>query len=142
MKKIIYFLFLMVSLVTIVSCSFLDEKPIDRLTTTNFYTNAKDGQAAIDAIYGELRPIYVRNMFIMCDLPTDVMKNGLGMPNPFLQDLEFLRHNSENTFVRQMWEQNYSGIMKANTAINNIPNITMESKLQERYIAEAKFLRS
>lgn len=132
----------MVSLVTIVSCSFLDEKPIDRLTTTNFYTNAKDAQAAIDAIYGELRPIYVRNMFIMCDLPTDVMKNGLGMPNPFLQDLEFLRHNSENTFVRQMWERNYSGIMKANTAINNIPSITMESKLQERYIAEAKFLRS
>lgn len=132
---------MIVSLAIIVSCSFLDEQPIDRLTTTNFYTDEKDAQAAVDAVYGQLRSIYVRNMFILCDLPTDVMKNGLGMPNPFLQDLEYLRHNSENTFVKQMWDLNYSGIMKANAAINNIPNITMRTELQERYIAEAKFLR-
>ena len=41
-----------------------------------------------------------------------------------------------------MWNKNYSGIMKANAAINNIPNISMQPELQERLIAEAKMLRA
>ena len=34
-----------------VQCSFLDEKPIDRLVVDNFYTSQKDAQAAVDATY-------------------------------------------------------------------------------------------
>ena len=79
---------------------------------------------------------------MLCDLTCDGMKNGLGMPNAFLQNLEFLRHTPENTFIRDMWQNNYSGIMKANAAINNIPSVTMNPDLQKRFIAEAKFLRA
>lgn len=64
------------------------------------------------------------------------------MPNAALQDLEFLRHTPDNTFVREMWLQNYSGIMRANAAINNIPGITMDENLKNRFIGEAKFLRA
>ena len=81
-------------------------------------------------------------MYLLCDLPTDVMKNGLGMPNANLQDLEFLRHTSENTFIRDMWNNLYSGIMRANAAINNIPPIVMNEDLKNRLIGEAKFLRA
>lgn len=123
-------------------CSFLDENPVDRLVTTNFYTNEKDAQAAIDGTYQQLYSIYNRRMFLLCDLPTDCVKNGLGMPNAALQDLEFLRHTPDNTFVREMWLQNYSGIMRANAAINNIPGITMDENLKNRFIGEAKFLRA
>ena len=79
---------------------------------------------------------------MLCDLTCDGMKNGLGMPNAFLQNLEFLRHTPENTFIRDMWKNNYMGVMKANAAINNIPSITMNPDLQKRFIAEAKFLRA
>ena len=72
---------------------------------------------------------------MLCDLTCDGMKNGLGMPNAFLQNLEFLRHTPENTFIRDMWQNNYSGIMKANAAINNIPSVTMNPDLQKRFIA-------
>jgi tetratricopeptide (TPR) repeat protein len=126
-----------------VSCaSFLDESPADRLVVDNFYSSRKDAEAAVSAVYQQLGSLYSRLMYNVAELPTDVMKNGLGMPNAFLQDLEFMRYNSENTFIRDMWNNNYAGIMKANAAINNIPRITMETGLQERLIAEAKFLRA
>ena len=125
------------------SCSsFLDEHPTDRLTTVNFYQSTKDAQAAVNATYQQLNSIYNRLMYNLCDLPCDGMKNGLGMPNAFLQDLAYMRHNQGNTFIRDMWNNCYSGIARANAAIENIPNVNMEEGLKNRLIAEARFLRA
>jgi hypothetical protein len=122
--------------------SFLEESPIDRLVVNNFYSSRSDAEAAVNATYQQLNGIYNRLMYNVAELPTDVMKNGLGMPNTYLQDLEFLRFNSANTFVRDMWNNNYAGIMKANAAINHIPNVNMDAALRDRLVAEAKFLRA
>lgn len=143
MKKISIYLLFIFSFSGIIGCSsFLDENPVDRLVVDNFYTSEKDAQAAVDASYEQLNDLYNRLMYMLGELPTDNMKNGLGMPNPFLQDLEFLRHNSQNTFVKNMWMYSYSGISRANTAINKIPEIEKitESK-KNRFIGEARFLR-
>ena len=122
--------------------SFLEEHPTDRITTVNFYQSAKDAQSAVDATYQQMNSIYNRLMYNLCDLPCDGMKNGLGMPNAFLQDLAYNRHDQGNTFVRDMWNNCYSGIARANAAIENIPDVKMEEGLKNRYIAEAKFLRA
>jgi tetratricopeptide (TPR) repeat protein len=125
------------------SCGdFLEENPVDRYTTDNFYSSEQDAEAATNAVYQQLYSIYRREMFLLNDLPADDHKNGLGMPNQHLQDLEFLRYTSENQFVRQMWQNNYSGISRANTAIENIPKITMREEMKNRFMAEAKFLRA
>ncbi|WP_297906437.1 RagB/SusD family nutrient uptake outer membrane protein [uncultured Parabacteroides sp.] len=142
MKKIIKFSCISLFALFNTHCSFLDEKPVDRLVEDNFYASEQDAQAAVDAAYQQLNGIYNRCMYMLCDLTCDGMKNGLGMPNSNLQDLEFLRHTSENTFISDMWQNNYAGIMKANAAINNIPSITMNPELQQRLIGEAKFLRA
>ena len=124
------------------SCSFLDENPTDRLVVNNFYSSAKDAQAAVDAGYAQLNALYNRLMYLLADLPTDDMKNGLGMPNAFLQNLEFLRIDSQNTFVKDMWTNCYAGIARANAAVENIPKVTMDETLKNRLIGEAKFLRA
>ena len=144
MKKAIIYLFAVLAFLSITSCtSFLDEKPSDRLVVGNFYNSEKDAQAAVDAAYEQLNSIYNRLMYMLGELPTDNMKNGLGMPNPFLQDLEFLRHNSQNTFVRDMWANSYSGILRANTAVVKITDIEkITENKKNRFIAEAKFLRA
>ena len=118
------------------SCSFLDENPVDRLVVDNFYTSEKDAQAAVDATYQQLNSLYNRLMYMMAELPTDMMKNGLGMPNANLQDLEFLRFNSQNTFIKDMWKNCYSGISRANTAIVKIPEIKMNESKKNRLIAD------
>lgn len=124
------------------SCSsFLEERPEDRFVVGNFYASESDAKAAVNAIYQQLYSIYNRNMFLLNDLTTDGEKNGLGMPNQFLQDLEYLRFDSENTFIRDMWRDNYSGISRANAAIVNIPSVTMDETLKARLMGEAKFFR-
>lgn len=143
MKRLLYALVVVLGFT--VSCKksdFLKESPEDRYVVGNFYSGPKDAQAAVDAVYNQLYSIYQRNMLILNDLPADDHKNGLGMPNQFLQDLEFLRYTSENTFVTSMWQINYSGIQRANIAINNIGGITMDKALQSRLIGEASFLRA
>ncbi|MCD7915873.1 MAG: RagB/SusD family nutrient uptake outer membrane protein [Tannerellaceae bacterium] len=140
-KSILYIIIFLLPFGCYTRCSFLDENPVDRLVEGDFYTNEKDAQAAVDATYTQLNDLYNRLMYMLCELPTDNMKNGLGMPNAFLQDLEYLRHTSENTFVKDMWKHSYAGISKANTAIEKISDINMNATKQARFIGEAKFLR-
>lgn len=138
-------LFFIILIGFISSCEefdFLEEVPTDRLTTVNFYNNEEDAQAAVYATYNQLYNIYERLMFLVSELPCDVEKNGRGMPNQYLQNLEFLRHTPENTFVRQMWQYNYTGINRANSAINAIPDINMDESLKSQFIAETRFLRA
>ena len=142
MKKIILYALLTVLSVFSSCSSFLKENPTDRLVITNFYSTAKDAQAAVDATYAGLDALYNRLMYMLADLPTDDMKNGLGMPNPFLQNLEYLRIDAQNTFVGTMWVNCYAGISRANAAMVNIPQITMDNVLKNQRIGEAKFLRA
>lgn len=139
--KTIYMLFIGTLLLSSCTEEFLKEEPEDRYVIGNFYSSQKDAEAAVTAVYQQLYSIYTRHMYILNELPADNEKNGLGMPNQFLQNLEYLRHTSENQFVREMWQNNYSGISRANTAILNIPGITMDETIKNRLIGEAKFLR-
>lgn len=133
-----------ISLVFILaSCSsFLEENPKDRFVVDNFYQSEADVEAAVNAIYEQLYDIYKRNMYLLCDLPTDDHKNGQGMPNAFLLNLEYLRLTAGNSFVQDMWKDNYSGIMRANTTIENTPRAQMDESLRAQYFAEARFLRA
>ncbi|SMO73457.1 RagB/SusD family nutrient uptake outer membrane protein [Fodinibius sediminis] len=148
MKNIIYLSLTVVFLTTfIVSCtdSFLAENPKGQLTQENFYQSEDDAVAAVNGTYNQLYGIYERLMFLVGDLPADVEKNGLGMPNQYLQNLEFMRYTAENVFVRRMWSRNYSGINRANTAIINISEMdqtTLGEDLKNRLTAELRFLRA
>ena len=144
MKKIYLSIILFIGAGFFYSCTedFLKEKPEDRYVVDNFYSGKTDAEAAVAAVYQQLYSIYERYIFLLNALPADDEKNGLGMPNQYLQNLEYLRHGSENQFTRQMWQRNYSGIARANTAIINIPNINMDENLRNRLVGEAKFLRA
>ncbi len=144
MKKIYISLIIIVSTGFLLSCTdeFLKEEPTDRFVIDNFYSSRTDAEAAVAAVYEQLYSIYERHIFLLNALPTDDEKNGLGMPNQYLQNLEYMRYTSENQFTREMWERNYSGIARANTAILNIPTINMDENVRNRLVAETKFLRA
>ncbi len=143
MKKVILLILLLITANGIFySCdSFLEEKPIDRFVVENFYNDENDANAAVVAVYQQLYSIYERTMFLLNEQPADDNRSGI-QPNQYLQDLEYLRHTPENQFTTQMWEINYQGISKANTAIENIPEINMNEDVKKRLIAEVKFLRA
>ena len=143
MKKI-YISIMVIGFSGLLSCTdeFLKEEPADRFVIDNFYSSRTDAEAAVAAVYQQLYDIYERHIFLLNALPTDDEKNGLGMPNQYLQNLEYMRYTSENQFTREMWQRNYSGIARANTAILNIPGINMDEAIRARLVGEAKFLRA
>ena len=132
----------------IVSCSdFLEENPQGMLTTKGFYKTEADAIAAVDGIYYEIAHgwrMYGRDMNVLCALPTDVEKDGLGMPNQHLQNLEYNVYTSNNMWIENIWRNHYQLVSAANAAINNIPKVP-EGKLTEdmrnRLLWEAHFLR-
>ena len=120
--------------------SLLTENPEHILVTENFYATEGDALAAVTAVYNQLY-MYERVMQLVVDLPTDDYKNGQGMNNPFLQDLEFGRLAPENQFVATAWEAHYDGVNRANAAITRLPDVRMDEALKAQLLGEAKFLR-
>ena len=142
MKKYIIILTI-ISATLLAGCQdFLKEAPVDRFVGDNFYKSTADAEAGVYGVYQILYNIYRRNILLLNDLPADDHKNGIGMPNQFLVDLEFLRHTAENTFVRDNWRNHYSGIQRANTVIANISKMSIPEVTKKRLIAEASFLRA
>ena len=135
---------IIISLVTLISaCDLLTETPEDRFVLDNFYSSETDAQASVDAIYSRIGAgFYERIFFLVADLPADDYKNGGGMSNSFLQDIEYYRHTSENEFIKRVWREGFDGIARANTAINRIPEISMDENLKNRLLAEASFIRA
>jgi len=142
-KSISSLLLSLAMLLTTFSCELLEEDPEHILVTGGFYQSEGDALAAVNSVYNRLYSgMYERVLQLMIDLPTDDYKNGQGMNNPFLLDLEFGNITPENQFVRNTWQQHYDGINRANTAINRIPDASMNETLQARLIAEATFIRA
>jgi len=144
MKKNIFLLITTVFLLG--SCQdFLEEKPVDRLTQYNFYSSADDAIAGVNAIYSKLwGGYYERDIQLMTDVTCDDVKNGGGMQNAFLQDLEFLRYTPDNKFITSVWAYGYDMANKANVAINNISDeehLIIDEDLRKRLLGEARFLR-
>lgn len=125
----------------IAACS-LDEDPPSNLAPTNFYTSASDATAAVSAVYDVFNQIgdQSRNLIIMGDVPSDDA-NPLPINADRVQIGAFTTAPS-NGVVLQTWQVIYQGVNRANTAIDRIPTISMDTKLQTRLVGEAKFMRA
>ena len=120
----------------------MEESPESQLVIGNFYNTASDAEAAVNAIYNSLYNLYGRQMALVCDLISDDYKNGIGMSNGQLQDIEYMRMVPENSFNTNYWMRSYAAIARANFAIHNIPNAEMTEDARNKLIGEAKFLRA
>jgi len=124
------------------SCELLEENPEDRLVIDNFYSSAADAQAGVDAVYPLLINLYTLPASSMFSMITDNMKQGLGGANPAKQNIEFLRHTSQNVFVDQMWRYHYIAISRANVVLANIEGVNMDATFQKQLLGEVHFLRA
>lgn len=140
MKKIviIYMLFIGAFLF---SCS-LQEEPITEVTSNNFYQNATDAELGINGIYNMLAYMgntRVNYTFVLGDMPSDNISimNGNAARAP----LNNFSTTADNTVIYEIWQKFYEAINRANVALENIPGISMDETLKNRYLGEAKFLR-
>jgi hypothetical protein len=122
----------------------LDQVPISVATAPTFYQQPSDFIQAVNAAYNSLRG-YPDRVLFLSEIRSDNIypTNDVGRdPDPINN---FAVGIAPNTYVEEAWSANFSGIFKANTAIEQIAknaSYVGNAALANRLTAEARFLRA
>ena len=130
----------------------LEENPLGTLTDVNFYRNATDALAAVNAAYAALRSagdgpsssyLLSRDYYFLIETPTHVV-TAYSSPTNVRGCWDVYTCNAANdTYAKSAWFAIYDAINRANAVIDNVPGIEdMDAGLRARVVAEAKFLRA
>ncbi len=137
------------SILTLVSCIGLEEKPQSSLVSQQFYKTEADAIAAVNAVYADLNPsgqsLYNSLFQIGVEMATDDYMAGPRARNAHVRAISSLIHDSSNDRMQELWRQSYAAIKDANAAIDQIETISSDNineAIRQRTINEAKFLRA
>lgn len=128
----------------LLSCSEeLDQTPISELGSNNFYKDTEDFEDAVTGIYSTL-DIYPNEQFYLSEMRSDnlygVTETGV---RPYEKINNFDLTIATNEDVSREWNNDYTGIMRANTVLDEINEEAVpDADTRNRMIAEAKFLRA
>jgi len=137
---------LMVALV-VTSCSkILEKSPESNFTPDNFYRNAEDAKAAVNAVYDQMNSsdMYNQVIWIVQDQSTDDAEWGGGRStaNQPKNDLDKYTFTPATTTFQTLWAACYRSINRCNAALERIPPIVMDEPLKARLLGETKFMRA
>jgi len=131
------------------SCSsdFLEEQPFSFLSPDNLYNNTGSAELAIVGIYENLSSnnpsiggSFNRGMLIMANFGTDDFTSRNNNDDQTSNYDNYTVLPSED-YVDATWENFFSGINQATSAINRLPDSPIDEQIKAQYIAEAKFMR-
>lgn len=130
------------------SCKkFLKETDPTNLTPSSYYTLPEHAEAAIAAVYADIRFIgdgtgIFSNNWQMLDAPTGIQTTETAQ-NSDLNNLYALVYDGTNLHVNQNWNGRYKVIAEANLVLDKVPGITpMDAAQKSRILGEARFLRA
>src|SRR6266498_912869 len=130
---------------SLVGCDFLSTEPKGELTTGSFFKTSDQAIAATNATYNMLREwqVHVFSWLGLTDIASDDATKGSTPGDAgFLGDLDNLVFDPGNLAFSDPWTGYYRGVYRANVAIENIPNVSMDATLRARLLGENKFLRA
>src|SRR5215208_3742544 len=126
--------------------AFLTEQPIDFVGPANFYRNSDDALAAVNGVYASFvntsSSNYYGGLYVMLvEFPTETTTPYLSAGNERSQ-VDNYNFTTSHNYIYQSWLGAYAAINRANTVIDRVPAIPMDTALRSRIVAEAKFLRA
>lgn len=151
MKKYISGLMMAVTLtIGTTSCSdFLDEPILGQQTLDNYFTSEDECDKQITGCYQGIFSDdwwQIQKFYVCGDMCTD--DEWMGNTSQDQGEYRDVAHYTGNTVsagncCQNFWQYRYKGILRCNVAIEYIPKVTFnDTKLRDRYVAEAKFLRA
>jgi hypothetical protein len=127
----------------------LQEEPTSFIGPDNFYRNAEDALAALSGAYSEISSGsfggYIGSYQFMrhFEKPSPEVGVGTNTPEFILDEFTWTPDATERGALPEFYASAYQGIKAANAVIDNVPGIeNMDTQLQTRIIAEARFLRA
>jgi hypothetical protein len=122
----------------------MDKAPKGQLTSDNFFQTEDHARQSTNATYSLLRAwqVHVFSWLGMTGIASDnATKGSTPSDASFLLQFDNLTFDSGNGAFRGTWSGYYSGIYRANVALQNIPGIDMDEQLKTRLLGENRFLR-
>ncbi|WP_420458590.1 RagB/SusD family nutrient uptake outer membrane protein [Neolewinella sp.] len=138
---------LLAGVVLVASCNeVLDRTPQAEYTLENFFQTEEQAVQSVNAVYNQLRQwqTHVFAYIGMTDIVSDdADKGSIPSDAQFLADIDNFTYTPTNVAPATVWSGYYTGIFRANLAIQRIPDVPeMDEDLRTRLIAEARFLRA
>lgn len=130
--------------VLLVSCDFLDLKPISEASSANFYKNQADIETAINACYAVLQSnnMYRSDFVTLMEVRSDnVSDNNAGASGGIYYNIDRFMAGADNTVVDNVWAACYNQIYRINSVLANMGVVT-DGALRVRYEGEVRFLRA
>ncbi len=153
MKKITY-IFLTAALATsLFGCSkFLEIKPQGAENSDNFFLDKDNAVRAVNGVYDQLQLdegagpdgqwMSHHHDWFVGDVATDDAEKGSNDGDyPEFRDLVNWDLKSTEAMPVSFWIHGFWGVSRANYVLENLPNVTWDSKLRDRLTGEALFLR-
>jgi starch-binding outer membrane protein, SusD/RagB family len=125
---------------------FLTEVPFDFVGPSNFYRNANDALAAVNGVYASFvatssSQYYGGEFVMLAEYPTEMMTPYLSAGNERSQVDNYAFTPSHN-YIIHAWQHAYAAVNRANSVIDRVPAISMDTVLRKRVVGEARFLRA
>jgi hypothetical protein len=129
-----------------VSCDddFLDVPPQGEQPDEEFWVSAEDAAKAVNAMYANLRswPQVAFAAIAIESLGSDNAEKGSSPSDAtFLNAFDNYTATATEGQILDFWTGQYQSINLANQVLDNVPAISMDENLKQRYLAEAKFVR-
>ncbi|MCY1722944.1 RagB/SusD family nutrient uptake outer membrane protein [Prolixibacteraceae bacterium Z1-6] len=146
MKNLLFILVFAVSLLLISCEDFLDSSNYTKKDTSNYPETVEDAEQMITGVYSNLNYSSAepqKSYFYAAELAADDRFGGGGENDKLMQALDMLM-NYQTDMLGSFWEVRYTGIFRANMAIETLDNCTgYDSEDQKNQMkGEAYFLRA
>ena len=136
MKNFKYTLIIILGLSS-VSCQkeFLERVPLDSSSDATFWINEEQIKAATNACYAFIKDKNTVDREIMGD-------NALWPSGNNYQSIGSGNYNSDISNVNNEWNDDYAGIARCNSFLENYSKAVIDETKKERYASEVRFVRA
>ncbi len=144
MKTTIKIIFILFSLVAGSCADFLDEPLQGTYSSASFYKSETHALLAMAGVYNTISFVSTENnLWVFGDVASDdATKGGLAGDQSDIQFIDEFTYSRNNVSIEKIWKRSYEGISRANYLLTYVPSIQMDTKLKNRILAEAKFVRA
>jgi len=125
--------------------TWLNVNPAGNTAATQFWKTQADATQAVSAMYANLHEwsnIAFASIAVESMGSDDVNKGSRADDATFMNDFHNFSANSGEGQISDFWGGEYKTINFANQILDNVPGISMDASLKNRYLAEAKFIRA
>ncbi len=143
MKRISIYLYTAIALIFFSCEDDLEQAPISEIGSNSFYQSESDFQNAVNGIYNQLMPkaeLYFDLSEIRSDNMYATTEVGVRDHEPINN---FARSIAPNSLIANSWNNNFNGIMRANTVLDQLSeDVVPDASVRDNLEGQAKFLRA